>query len=428
MNKKVWIILVAFALPFGTQAQLTKLMSKYHEKNCVTVTQLNKNLYGLYKKQHLPPEAEEALQNLDAVNILNLDLNACDPDMETKVTAQFKAVLDSPNKYQLIKSHTDASGKQLIYSQSKNGQITSMVMWNQSPDRLDIIELCGKIQPEQIASLPRILNIKGLNSLSSLAPGNSARLSQGQSLEKMKQQMKQQRQNLEEMKQQMEQQRQQFPEEFFNGTGNVDFDKLTEEFRKNFSMPDFSGFPGIFNTPFGSMFPNFDSLFNASRFSMPGMDSSLFNMSGGNISSNSVQISNIDGKTKIKINSNNSDIRYVVDGKELPKGEIKMPENIGNVQVVRSNDDLRKSYLLITSKDKLGNFTSYKDGILTFQYEGLEYKYNLKKVNEPILVIDGEQTNEFRIDPFSILQIRPQSKLEKEIGYFPTAEVIINTK
>ena len=76
MNKKVWIILVAFALPFGTQAQLTKLMSKYHEKNCVTVTQLNKNLYGLYKKQHLPPEAEEALQNLDAVNILNLDLTA----------------------------------------------------------------------------------------------------------------------------------------------------------------------------------------------------------------------------------------------------------------------------------------------------------------------------------------------------------------
>ena len=105
-----------------------------------------------------------------------------------------------------------------------------------------------------------------------------------------------------------------------------------------------------------------------------------------------------------------------------------MPENIGNVQVVRSNDDLRKSYLLITSKDKLGNFTSYKEGILTFQYEGLEYKYNLKKVNEPILVIDGEQTNEFRIDPFSILQIRPQSKLEKEIGYFPAAEVIINTK
>ena len=66
MNKRIWIILVAFALPLGTQAQLSKLMSKYHEKNCVTVTQLDKNLYGLYKKQNLSPEGEEALQNLPA--------------------------------------------------------------------------------------------------------------------------------------------------------------------------------------------------------------------------------------------------------------------------------------------------------------------------------------------------------------------------
>lgn len=104
MNKKVWIILVAFALPYGAQAQLAKLMAKYHEKNCVTVTQLDKNLYGLYKKQNLPPQAEEALQNLDAVNILNLDLNACDPDMENKVTAQFKAILDSRTNTGLLKA------------------------------------------------------------------------------------------------------------------------------------------------------------------------------------------------------------------------------------------------------------------------------------------------------------------------------------
>lgn len=418
MNKKVWIILVAFALPYGAQAQLAKLMAKYHEKNCVTVTQLDKNLYGLYKKQNLPPQAEEALQNLDAVNILNLDLNACDPDMENKVTAQFKAILDSPNKYRLVKSHTDASGKQLIYSQSKNGQITSMVMWNQSPVRLDIVELCGNIQPEQIASLPSILNIKGLNSLASLAPGNSAGSLQQQRLEKMKQQLKQ-----------MELQRNQLPDGFFNGTGNMDFDKLTEEFRKNFNMPDFGRFPGMFDFPFGNMFLNFDSLFDSSRFNFPdNLDSTFFNIPGGNVSSNSIQITNTDGKTKIKINSNNSDIRYVIDGQELPKGEIKMPENIGNIQVVHAKDDLRKSYLLITSGEKLGDFVSYKDGVLTFRYEGQEYKYNLEKVHDPILVIDGQQTNEFLIDPSSILQIRPQSKLEKEIGYFPSAEVIINTK
>lgn len=415
MNKRIWIILVAFALPLGTQAQLSKLMSKYHEKNCVTVTQLDKNLYGLYKKQNLSPEGEEALQNLDAVNILNLDLKTCDPDMETKVVSQFKAVLDSPNKYQLIKSHTDASTKQLIYSQSKNGQITSMVMWNQSPTRLDIIELCGNIQPEQIASLPGILNIKGLNALASLAPEHSSGVQNQQKMEEMIQQMKKQRNPL--------------PNEFFNGTGDTDFDKFAEEFKKNFNMPDFSKFPGMTDSPFGDIFRNFESMFNSNDFDFPNhLDTTFFNIPGGDISSSSIQITNTDGKTKIKINSNNSDIRYVVDGQELPEGEIKMPENIGNVQVVRSKNDFRKSYLLITSGKKLGNFTSYKDGTLTFQYEGIEYKYNLKKVNEPILVINGQQTDEFSIDPSSILQIRPQSQLEKEIGHFPSAEVIINTK
>lgn len=452
MNKKVWIILVAFALPFGAQAQLAKLMSKYHEKNCVTVTQLDKNLYGLYKKQNLPPEAEEALQNLDAVNILNLDLNSCDPDMENKVAAQFKAVLDSPNKYQLIKSHTDVSGKQLIYSQNKNGKITSMVMWNQSPTRLDIIELCGNIQPEQIASLPNILNIKGLNSLASLSPNNSAserywqkQKAMKQQMETMKQEMNKQfnrfpngidsvnfdkfKEKFETMKLQMNKQGNLFPDDIFSGMDTMDFDKFTEKFRNNFNLPDFSKFPGMSGHAFGDMFRNFESMFDVGRFNFPGnLDSTLFNIPGSSLSSSSIQITNSDGKTKIKINSNNSDIRYVIDGQESPKGEIQMPENIRNVQVVRSKDDFRKSYLLITSGKKLGTFTSYKNGILTFQYDGQEYKYNLEKVNEPILVIDGEQTGVLSVDPSTILQIRPQSKLEKEIGYFPTAEVIINTK
>lgn len=436
MNKKVWIILIAFAFPFGTQAQLSKLMSKYHEKNCVTVTQLDKNLYGLYKRQNLPPEAEEALQNLEAVNILNLDLNSCDPGMENKIATQFKAVLDSPNKYQLVKSHTDAAEKQLIYSQSKNGKITSMVMWNQSPTRLDIIELCGNIQAEQIASLPHILRIKGLNSLASLAPGYLTGELQQQKLEEMKQRMQQLHNKLPEeylngkskKLEEIEQRLQQLPDQFPNGMDNTDFDKFAEEFRKNFNIPDFSIFPGMPDHPFGNIFQNFESMLDSNRFYFPGIDSSFFNMPGWDVSSNSIQIINTDGKTKIKLNSNNSDIRYVIDGQELPEGEIKMPKAIGNIQVARAKDDFRKSYLLITSEDRLGSFISYKDRILKFEYEGMEFEYNLKKINEPILVIDGRQTNEFSIDPASILQIRPQSKLEKEVGYFPSAEVVINTK
>ena len=50
------------------------------------------------------------------------------------------------------------------------------------------------------------------------------------------------------------------------------------------------------------------------------------------------------------------------------------------------------------------------------------------KMKEPLLVIDGRLADRFDIDPSEILQIRPISPIEKEVGYYPNAEVIINTK
>ena len=59
---------------------------------------------------------------------------------------------------------------------------------------------------------------------------------------------------------------------------------------------------------------------------------------------------------------------------------------------------------------------------------GVIGKYNLEKMKEPLLVIDGRLADRFDIDPSEILQIRPISPIEKEVGYYPNAEVIINTK
>ncbi|MFR4046096.1 MAG: hypothetical protein ACLTZU_14430 [Odoribacter splanchnicus] len=69
-----------------------------------------------------------------------------------------------------------------------------------------------------------------------------------------------------------------------------------------------------------------------------------------------------------------------------------------------------------------------QNGVLTFKYNSQEYKYNLEKMKEPLLVIDGRLADRFDIDPSEILQIRPISPIEKEVGYYPNAEVIINTK
>ena len=123
--RRIFIILsIVSVLPFAANAQLSKLMSKYHEKNGVTVTQLDKSLYGLYQRNNLPPEANELLQKLEEVNILNLDLNQTDPSLSEKAIGQFREILDKPEKYkpeQRVRKATDLHAQQKRTSDRPGG-------------------------------------------------------------------------------------------------------------------------------------------------------------------------------------------------------------------------------------------------------------------------------------------------------------------
>lgn len=418
--KKLMIVLVAgILLPFCVNAQLGKQMSKYHEKTGVTVTQLDKSLYGLYQRENLTPDIKEMLQQLEEVNILNLDLATSKTDVSNKIITQFRGILDNPEKYKLVKSKNDGLEKQLIYTQGKDGKTTELVVWNQTPDQVDIIELRGDIQLDRIALLSRALNLKSLHSLAALSP-NQTPAGEVYTEEEMRQAF-----------------------EAMRNMGSDIFEGLGSMFGNAFGAPDRSDstgnhFPGIFD-PFGGMeeFMGMFDGFNSEQLKELMKDNGSsqkiekFFQSFGNgdeVSSSSVQITEENGKTKLKIDAQNSDITYIIDGKQAAKDHIQMPEKIVNVNLIPSREDVKKSYLFITSQEKLGSFTSYKDGILTFKYDNQEYKYNVEKAQDPLLVIDGRLASSFDIDPSTILQIRPVSQIEKEVGYYPNAEVIINTK
>ena len=393
--RRIFIILsIVSVLPFAANAQLSKLMSKYHEKNGVTVTQLDKSLYGLYQRNNLPPEANELLQKLEEVNILNLDLNQTDPSLSEKAIGQFREILDKPEKYKLIKSRNDEFGKQLIYTHNKNGQVTDLVVWNQNPQQVDIIELRGDIQLDKIALLSRALNLKGLNSLAALS-------SNADTYESYK---------------------------HFNDFPDMNHGAISQHIRQMMEnlhnhmgsgslFGDFFGMPGDSTTtnnmpggfPFGHFLP--DEFFNPGE-GMTDEDFEEFFKNGnhrqkvekffqsfGNgtgMSSNSVQITEENGKTKIKIDSQNSDMTYIIDGQQAPKDNVQMPDKILNVNIIPSKEDVKKSYLFITSRDRLGEFVSFQNGVLTFIYNSQEYKYNLEKMKEPLLVIDGRLADRLR--------------------------------
>lgn len=425
MKQQLIFVFILLVLPFCSPAQLSKLMSKYHEKQGVTVTQLDKSLYGLYQRDNLPPEASEMLQKLEEVNLLGIDLGICKPETADKAITQLREQLDNTEKYKLTKSRNDDLGKQLIYTHSQNGKVSDLVVWNQYPERLDVIELRGEIQPEKIALLSRALNIKGLNSLASLSsnpePYEAYRRNNDFNEEDIFSQMR-------KMKELMHQHFDMgnLMNEFLGMSSDSSRLEVPEGFSNLFDMlgerEDFFGFNG-------SNFPDLGEFLKNGSTTQQKMEKFYQSFGdGANVSSNSVQITEENGKTKIKIDSKNADMTYVIDGKKAPKNNVQMPESILNVNIIPSREDIKKSYLFITSKDKLGEFISLKDGILTFRYDKQEYRYNLDKMQEPLLVIDGRLSSQLEIDPADILQIRPVSPIEKEVGYYPNAEVVINTK
>ncbi len=423
--KKVCILFIAaFVLPFAANAQLSKLMSKYHEKNGITVTQLDKNLYALYQRNNLPSEATELLQKLEEVNMLNVDFGQTDETLNNKLMSQFREILDNPDKYKLIKSRNNEFGKQLIYTHSKNEQVTDLVVWNQTPQQLDIIELRGDIQLNQISLLSRALNLPGLSSLATLSSNPEAYESYKRyndfpemDFGSISQHMQQMMENLHSRMGSGH-----IFEQFFGAPSDS-----TDQNQANRFFP-FGNFPvdDFFSSMNGMSEEELEKLLQNGEQHVEKFFQSFGN--GQDVSSNSVQITKENGKTKIKIDSQNSDMTYVIDGQEHPKDNVQMPEQILNVNIIPSKEDIKKSYLFITSGDPLGKFISFQNGTLTFKYDEQEYKYNLDKVEEPLLVIDGRLSRRFDIDPSTILQIRPISAIEKEVGYYPNAAVIINTK
>lgn len=414
MNRLIVLLIASLFIPFCAKAQLGKLMAKYHGKECVTVTQLDKNLYGLYKKKNIPPEAENLLKKLKEVNILTLDLNNCNENMAEEINVRFKSVLENPEKYKLIKSHSENSEKQWIYAHSDQDKVRDLVVWNQTPRRMDIIELKGDIDTENIALLSKALNIKGLNSLSALNSENEhynhyLRSFDYDNMADMSRQMR-------EMAQRM---RENFREMFGDQEGNMLFGPSDFfSFERPDSLFRFSDVDSLFGS-MGMKFNRMSDIFDHFNSLPNGID----------IRGNSVQITEENGKTKIKINTQNSAMIYIVDGIKFEGEEVSMPEKIRDVRIVGDKKDPQKSYLIVVSNSRLGQFVSYKNHTLTFQYDNQEYKYNLAKASQPLLVINGEVTNDFtEIQPDHILQIRPLTPTEKEIGEYGSAEVFILTQ
>ena len=166
------------------------------------------------------------------------------------------------------------------------------------------------------------------------------------------------------------------------------------------------------------MFRNMGTLFDGT--SANGMSESI---------SNGLEVIRENGKTRIKVNATNSELAYVIDGIEYSADSLKngIPDEIANVIMVNEPGNAKKSYVIINTLKKAGQFVSYSDGILKYKHKKQEFTVNPEKLSDPSLLVNNRLTRSFNIDPMLIIQIRPATEIERKILNAPSAQVIIVT-
>lgn len=393
MKKQTLILIIGLLVSSGMYAQIGKTIRSYEGEEGVTITHLDKSVYGLYKKKNIPPEAEKVLKQIQEVNLLSSVNENVNQEAGPKIRQELQT------NYQLIKSRNNKSVYDKIYVKTNKELVTDLVVWKQAgSQQLNIIELRGNMDLENIASLSKALNIKGLHSLSELSPQNEEKANY----------------------------RQYYDYEQLSGLSRK-MQEMAEKMRQEFSSIsgfsfDMSPMDSVFNSMefgFGTMGDIFEQL----------KDQNFEPFTNGEFISNSVQITDENGKTKIKINTRNSDMIYIVDGVEFDGDEVTLPESIRSADIVRDPSNAQKSYLIVLSQNPLGKFISLKNNILKFNYNDQEYQFNLEKSGKPQIWLNGKPAYDFKLNSSDeIRQIRPVSEAEKKTGAFQSAEVIINTK
>ncbi|WP_294142681.1 DUF4252 domain-containing protein [uncultured Sanguibacteroides sp.] len=386
-------IMMNIILIFPLQAQIGKEMKAFRNKEGVTVTMLNPSLYGLYKKNDLSLATEEVLKKVEEINVLQIDRQQTKTNVFENIYYRLNSILENESKYNQVQSYRGATGNERLFVTQNDDIITSLVLWKEERNKAIIIELKGDIELNKIHLLANALQVKGIDALTYV---NSP---------------EQEEENLLSRHQ-----------------------ELLKRFLQDDTFPGDSTMLNGFLRNHQEQLGRMDEMFTRMQEMMQNMGNSFDHRQGmtsgdgfEEFMSNGLEVIQENGKTKIKVNSQNSKIIYLIDGKEFTADSIgnRIPDEIATVNMVRSPEDPRTSYVVINSKQKAGKFISYANGILKFNYENQDYTFNLDKLNEPILIINNQLTGNLDINPADIIQIRPITESESKILGYPSAKVII---
>lgn len=397
---KIKCLLTCMALSLVTflplQAQVGKEMKAFRNKEGITVTMLTPSLYKLYKQSDPSLASEEVLKDMKEINVMQVDIKRATTKVVEEINQRLSPILENEAKYTLVRSHRGVYGQERLYVTQNNEQITSLVLWGEENGTLSLIELKGNIDLDNVDEIAEVLNVKGLDRLAYInapAEGSSFAERMGNPMDIIK--------RMEER----------FGIKRDSIFGEDPFGSLREKIGNVGSMDDMMKHAE-------EMFRNMGTLFDGT--SANGMSESI---------SNGLEVIRENGKTHIKVNATNSELAYVIDGIEYSADSLKngIPDEIANVIMVHEPGNAKKSYVIINTLKKAGQFVSYSDGVLKYKHKKQEFTVNPEKLSDPSLLVNNRLTRSFNIDPMLIIQIRPATEIERKILNAPSAQVVIVT-
>ena len=358
------------------QAQVGKEMKAFRNKDGITVTMLNPSLYSLYKQGDLSLSAEEALKDIKEINVMQVDMKRTTSKVVEEISQRITPIVENEAKYTLVRSHRGAYSQEYLYVTQHEERITSLVLWSEDAETLSIVELKGNIQLDNVDEIANALKVKGLDRLAYINTPTDQVASGSDFIKKLEERFGIKRDSI-------------FGKDPF-GSFRESFGSIDDMLKKAEEM-------------FRDMGPMFSG-----ESDMDGMSESI---------------------SRIKVNAKNSEVSYVIDGIEYVADSLKngIPDEIATVNMITSPTNAKKSYVIINTKQKKGQFISYANGVLKYKYDKQEYTLNPEKLEEPALLINNRLTRQFNIDPLQIIQIRPASELERQLFSAPSAQVIIVT-
>lgn len=164
-------------LPGFSQKFFNILTEKYSEKDGFSATFITRDMFNLYLKKKQVDEKSpvtETLKNLD--NILVVSQTGFGKDKSIDVDEMQKDILNhykSDQGYTLFKTQKVMGEDLKVYLKKSNETINSLAILSVSSISLNLVELNGVIDMENLAQLGQELNLRGLESLYRIGSGSS---------------------------------------------------------------------------------------------------------------------------------------------------------------------------------------------------------------------------------------------------------------